>query len=303
MSKALLQIPFMLIGWDLSDEDLGQYLGLMGQHDFVLEPKVDDVRAQMHFGNGHVRLQTRGYNEVTANYPQFKRCYKASLEGTVLDGGLVAGLAASNTRRLWKSDFPLMISINGSLPERAIEVQEERGYARYVIFDVVYYKGRTCVKLPLEQRLDLVDTLAEQLDLDCLSHHRVRFHDVWSRITKDDGEGVVLKKKGSPYVFGRSEFWARIKRFEDVECFLSGNTEPGLGKYDGLLGSVEVVDVDGKSLAFVSGITDAERRELSDGSGLKKKFVGKKVLVRHNPWKNEGLRHPRILRIEGLEKY
>jgi ATP-dependent DNA ligase len=302
--KALPRIGFMLIGTSLSPgKNVSGELDSL-ESEYLLEPKVDDIRSMMFFLDGGIRMQSRAYNEQTQSFPQFKRFYKRSLEGTVLDGGLVARVS---TQSPWKGNFPLMLSINGSLPERAVAVQERYGHAQYVIFDIIKYKGKSTTCLPLETRLQMCDDLGDSFGnsslMLSLPHYEKDFYKRYLRIVNNEGEGVVLKKRGSIYEFGRSSMWMRIKRFEDVVCWLSGRATGGAGKYSGMVGSVEVIDEWGKRLAFVSGFPDNIRKALSSLKGeLAPKYFGAEVLVRHNPWKGEGLRHPRILSIKGLGK-
>jgi len=276
-----------------------------------MEPKVDDIRMMLFFLNGSVRVQTRAYTEKSLNYPHLQEFYDKSLEGTVLDGGLLAGVNRFSVHRLHKSNFPLMISINGSLPDRAIAIQEKYGKARYVAWDILMYRGRPTVKLPFEARRELLEKVGSVSGVTVIKQWSRQYGSLYAQIIEDGGEGVVLKKRSSVYTFGRSENWVRFKHFEDANLILTGNSTEGLGKYSGLVGSIEVADPaePKKPLTTVSGMTDVVRSLITATSNgkpvLKSEFKGRRILIRYNPWRGAegaaGFRHPRILHIEGLE--
>jgi ATP-dependent DNA ligase len=309
MMKALPKLGFMLIGYDASDENLDIWFHRTNQ--YIMEPKVDDIRMMFFFLNGTVRVQTRGYLEKSANYPHLQEFYDKSLEGTVLDGGLLAGVNKFSIHRLHKSNFPLMISINGSLPERAIAIQEKYGKARYVAWDILMYRGRPTVKLPFEARRELLEKVGKDSGITVIKQWTRQYGSLYAQIIEDGGEGVVLKKKSSLYVYGRSDEWIRFKHFEDAYLVLTGESTVGLGKYSDLVGSIEVADPAKPTvpLTTVSGMTDSVRVHITTSSKgfpvLKPEFKGRRVLIRYNPWKGAegaaGFRHPRILHIEGLE--
>lgn len=101
-------------------------------------------------------------------------------------------------------------------------------------------------------------------------------------------EGWVLKN------FNYAEWW-KLKEEETVDCVITGVKE-GNGKYVGLIGSL-VVSLEGRVIANVSGMTDAERIELTD-LDCDDKLIGRVVEVKYQYVGNGGkLRHPRFVRM------
>lgn len=94
-------------------------------------------------------------------------------------------------------------------------------------------------------------------------------------------EGYVLKSMN--YVG-----WCKVKAEETVDCVVTG-VEPGKGKYDGLVGSLEgSVYRDGELVvvANVSGMTDDERKAMSVNDAgrvfeVAYQYVGAKGKLRH----------------------
>lgn len=261
----------------------------------------------MYFHQGRIRFQVRGrvvdtylYGERTENYPQYHNRYDESLEGTILDGGMVFGLSGRNKKTLWKdNDLFTMISINGSLPGNAIEIQERIGWARYIVFDIIRFKNKSIHEWPYEKRRVLAEVLAEDLELDIVSQQQRSFKTGYDWIVSSGGEGVVLKKRGHPYVFDRSDSWVRIKKFDDIVGWIGSKVTPGAGRNFGYVGAVQIVDEDGKDIVYVGALDDELRRDMTSSSPtiVNPKYFGKQVLIRYNGKTGRGgLRHARIFK-------
>jgi ATP-dependent DNA ligase len=46
--------------------------------------------------------------------------------------------------------------------------------------------------------------------------------ELWKMVTSRDLEGVMAKRKDSPYVTGRSHDWLKVKREKTVDCVIVG---------------------------------------------------------------------------------
>ncbi len=80
-----------------------------------------------------------------------------------------------------------------------------------------------------------------------------------ARVEKDGGEGLVLRKSGSPYTVGRSPDVLKVKSYEDREALVIGHL-PGSGRNLGRLGAL-LVELPDSGLRFKigSGFNDEER--------------------------------------------
>lgn len=113
--------------------------------------------------------------------------------------------------------------------------------------------------------------------------------ELYDRYTSGGLEGLMLKRLNFNYVFGRSSDWMKMKPENEKDGFITGYTE-GLGKFSGLIGSVEIDFGDGTSTA-VSGMDDATRKELTDN---KSTYMGRVVRVPYMERDTQGgYRHPR----------
>ena len=79
-----------------------------------------------------------------------------------------------------------------------------------------------------------------------------------ARVLARGGEGLILHRGDAPYRAGRSDDVLKLKPYEDAEARVIG-INPGQGRLEGLMGSLDVRTPDGREFAIGSGFTDAER--------------------------------------------
>ncbi|ROO37731.1 DNA ligase [Salinisphaera orenii] len=102
------------------------------------------------------------------------------------------------------------------------------------------------------------------------------------------GEGLMLHRGGARYHAGRSDDLLKLKPYADAEAKVVG-INPGAGRLDGLMGSLDVVTPDGREFAIGSGFTDEQRADPPP--------IGSWITYRHNGETANGLpRFARFLR-------
>ena len=115
--------------------------------DTIAELKYDGHRGLLFIGDKNrafsrrVSKKTGWYSENTDCIPHIRDISLPSLKGTVIDGEFDYGSNSMGVQ-----------SVMGSLPETAVAFQEENGYIKYKVFDILYYKGINVQKLPLWKR-------------------------------------------------------------------------------------------------------------------------------------------------------
>jgi len=72
-------------------------------------------------------------------------------------------------------------------------------------------------------------------------------------------EGLMLKRRNSRYQAGRSDDLLKVKTHDDAEATVVGHLQ-GKGKYEGLMGSLEVELANGRRFRIGTGFSDVERR-------------------------------------------
>ncbi len=79
------------------------------------------------------------------------------------------------------------------------------------------------------------------------------------KVVKAGGEGLILHHQKSIYTPGRSPQLLKLKRFNDAEARVIKHL-PGQGKYQGMLGAIEVANENGQVFRIGSGFSDQERQ-------------------------------------------
>jgi ATP-dependent DNA ligase len=189
------------------------------------------------------------------------------------------------------------------------------GRSGYHVFDILWLNGRAVTELPLEDRRALLQRLPFTAPL-----RRVELLDdqePWERARREGWEGVIAKRRGSPYEHRRSKLWLKMKCEASQEFVVGGFTDPrgarvGLGAL--LVGYHEGNDFvfagkigtgfDTKLLLELRKRLDAiERVEppFSKGTGLPRlraHWVRPEIVVQvaFIEWTVNGkLRHPRLI--------
>ena len=78
------------------------------------------------------------------------------------------------------------------------------------------------------------------------------------QVVRDGGEGLMLHRADAIYTTGRSDVLLKLKPLLDTEAKVIGHI-PGKGKFDGMLGSLEVETPEGKRFRIGTGFKDADR--------------------------------------------
>jgi ATP-dependent DNA ligase len=98
------------------------------------------------------------------------------------------------------------------------------GSGAYHVFDVLWLDGRDVTSLPLEERRALLRQLPLARPI-----HRVDLVDdekPWERASREGWEGVIAKRRGSPYEHKRSKHWLKMKCEASQELVVGGFTDP-----------------------------------------------------------------------------
>jgi ATP-dependent DNA ligase len=195
------------------------------------------------------------------------------------------------------------------------EVTWPGGEVSYHIFDVMWLDGRDLRALPLEERLEVLKQLPLTGPLRRVEP--VIDSSPWERAEREGWEGVIAKRRDSPYEHRRSRNWLKMKCELSQDFIVGGFTDPQ-GKRVGL-GALLVGYYKDNDLVFAGKIGTGfdtklllELRARLDQLEIPKapftKAVGLprvrahwvrpeiEVRVGFIEWTNHGkLRHPRLL--------
>ncbi len=98
------------------------------------------------------------------------------------------------------------------------------GQSGYHVFDILWLNGRNVTSLPLEDRRALLRDLpfdAPMQRVELLDDERP-----WERARREGWEGVIAKRRGSPYEHRRSKHWLKMKCEVTQELVVGGFTDP-----------------------------------------------------------------------------
>jgi ATP-dependent DNA ligase len=131
------------------------------------------------------------------------------------------------SRNRLPQQLPAVARAVASLPVSDVILDGEvtwDGHSDYHVFDVLWLNGRSTTGLPLEERRALLRTLPFEAPL-----RRVEELDddrPWERASREGWEGVIAKRRGSPYEHRRSRHWLKMKCELSLEFVVGGFTEP-----------------------------------------------------------------------------
>jgi bifunctional non-homologous end joining protein LigD len=183
--------------------------------EWLFEIKWDGFRAlaEVH-DDGTVAMTSRNGKDFLARFPELATLGQSFSSAPVLVDGEIVALDGKGD-----SSFQLLQNRKGPEPARI----------RFVVFDCLYAEGRDLRAEPLEKRKDALARVLEKDARDAVySTHivgkgKALFADAQTRGL----EGIVAKRRSSPYVEKRTRDWLKIKAQLEQECVIAGFTAPG----------------------------------------------------------------------------
>ena len=156
--------------------------------DWLFERKFDGIRLLAYKRGGDVRLYSR--NRLPQELPAVAEAVAAlPVHDAILDGELT-----------W---------------------DRQSGYH---VFDILWLNGQDVTTRPLEERRALLQRLPFEGPM-----RRVDLVDdvePWERARREGWEGVIAKRRGSPYEHRRSKHWLKMKCESSQEFVVGGFTDP-----------------------------------------------------------------------------
>jgi ATP-dependent DNA ligase len=131
------------------------------------------------------------------------------------------------SRNRLPQDLPALANAIAKLPVDDVILDGEVTWDRrsgYHVFDLLWLNGRSVTSLPLEDRRALLRDLPFELPV----RHVELLEDEkpWERASREGWEGVIAKRRGSPYEHRRSKHWMKMKCEASQELVVGGFTDP-----------------------------------------------------------------------------
>jgi bifunctional non-homologous end joining protein LigD len=190
--------------------------------EWLYEIKWDGYRAIATFEGGKVRLVSRNQNEMTSLYPELQVLPKqVKVSTAILDGEVVA------LDEQGRSSFGLMQQRAGIRSGVKRTRQDTSIPVIYYAFDLLYLDGYNLMKVALEQRKQLLQTILVPSPVLRYSEHFVNEGESLFEAARAQGlEGIVAKRRSSCYEQKRSREWLKMKITRRQECVIAGYTDP-----------------------------------------------------------------------------
>jgi bifunctional non-homologous end joining protein LigD len=211
--------------------------------DWAYEIKLDGYRVMARVEDGKPRLITRGGHDWSAKMPALVK----AVQGLKLDNAWLDGEIVVMNHETGTPDFnALQNAFDRSRTDRI----------EYFLFDLPYFEGYDLRKVPLAQRRQLLKQV-----LDEHPNERLRFSadfDAEPRQLLESArqmglEGVIAKRKDSPYESRRSETWLKLKNKLRQEFVVAGYTDRSSGEAE--IGALLLgVHDDGGQLVYVGNV-------------------------------------------------
>jgi bifunctional non-homologous end joining protein LigD len=130
------------------------------------------------------------------------------------------------SRNRLDQNCPAIAAAIAALPAQQLILDGEVTWdgVTYHVFDIMWRDGAPLTSLPLEQRRALLAALPLQPPLARVD--TVDDPEPWARAAREGWEGVIAKRRDSPYEHRRSPHWLKMKIEETRELVVGGFTDP-----------------------------------------------------------------------------
>ncbi len=236
------------------EERIKPMLGVRGKpfssQDYLFEIKWDGTRAIafVDLDNERIRIQNRRLMEISHRYPELELLDFVS-ENAVLDGEIVVFEGTKPSFYLLQQRDHVENRFKASILAKKIP-------ANYFVFDVLYTETNGWIfKKTLEERKKILEEIgSETKRIALVDYIEGKGEELYERVCRAGIEGIVGKKKTSPYIPGkRSEFWIKIKKRNTGDFIIVGWLE-GEGERSETFGSLILALKSGNDFVHVGQV-------------------------------------------------
>ena len=162
--------------------------------DWLFEQKLDGIRLLAFKNGNNVRLLSRNRLPQNASYPAIAQAIAhLPVQNVILDG-------------------------------EALGVWRESGRPSYHVFDILYLDGVLLTEKPLLERRAILNALP--LEPPLMRVAEITGEVPWEKAAREGWEGVIAKRRDSPYEHRRSKSWLKMKIEATQEFVVGGFTDP-----------------------------------------------------------------------------
>jgi len=233
----------------------------------AIEWKYDGARVQIHKDKKRVRIFSRRLEDVTRSLPEIVLLAQGvRADEAILDGEVVA---------MGKDSRPLAFQeiLKRFRRKYKVEKQAKETPLHLFLFDLIYLDGNSTLDLPLTQRRELLEGIADSSILadQVISNSIQRAEEIYRQALDKGHEGLILKNPLSPYAPGkRGKNWLKIKPVMETLDLAVIGARWGEGRRASFLGSYRLACLDEATNKLLdigwvaTGLTDEALAELTD---------------------------------------
>jgi DNA ligase-1 len=204
--------------------------------DYAAEWKWDGIRVQLVHAGGETRLYSRTGDDISGSFPDIAEAFRSPgmLDGELLVRGSDQGVA--NVHGGAAASFN---ALQQRLGRKNVSAKMLGAYPAFVrLYDVLFEGDEDLRELPWEQRRERLERFAagldhERFDVSQLIEARSfeELEDLRANARDTSIEGIMLKRRDSPYVAGRrTGLWYKWKRDPLVADCVMMYAQRGSGK-------------------------------------------------------------------------
>jgi DNA ligase-1 len=186
--------------------------------DYAAEWKWDGIRVQLVRTAGQTRLYSRTGDDVSASFPEIAAAFEA--EG-VLDGELLVRGLQQGSEELHGGAAASFNALQQRLGRKTVSAKMQAQYPAFVrLYDILFDGHEDVRGLPWTDRRSRLENFLPKLDADRFDLSRLieakdfeELAEIRAGARDAAIEGVMLKRRDSPYVPGRrAGLWYKWKR-------------------------------------------------------------------------------------------
>jgi len=260
--------PFYL-AYALEDEPAT----LGSPEEWQAEWKWDGIRGELIKRGGQLFAWSRGEELITDRLPEYQAFSNGLPEGTVLDGEIIGLEYTPATAEQFRA-LPFAVLQTRIGRKNVTKKQLTEAPVGFIAYDLLEYDGADWRERPLKERRAQLEKIIRNVNQPLLHISPVIPYNTWQELaearqeSRDKGsEGVMLKKKGSPYQVGRRRGdWWKWKIDPLVIDAVMVYAQKGHGRRSNLYTDYTFAVKDGEKLVTFtkaySGLTDKELGEV-----------------------------------------
>jgi len=238
--------------------------------EWIFEQKLDGIRCMSL--QGVLRNRKSATNQlnrsISDNFPEIEPLANAVLDGEVVSSNVYEVVGRANLDDRFR-----------------INLLSKLNPARFVVFDILELDGVDLRGIPLLERRKILEEAGELGKNVELIQQYEDGKRLWQEVGEKGGEGVVAKRKNSPYAGKRTWDWIKVKHFKEVVVPITRYEFTGAGGF----------------VIFVQLENGEEQKVVVNSIDLQSRIVKNPDLKAEIQFleisKNGKLRHPSIKRL------